>query len=293
MESVLVLGASGVVGSNVVRFLDENHDGIEVVLATSKVDTAKKWEAEGKKAVVLDLNNPDTYGESLKGIDRMMLLTTYTVDMLFQAKSIIDAAKDAGVSHIVHLGVYTSRRDPIPHFTWHDMIENYLASTGIAWTNVHPNVITDTITRTFEVHGDSIIMPLWGNVPQGYACARDIGEVIATVLREGPEKHAGKDYYLSIDVLNADDMAAIFEEETGKKVTVTYVSGDDMAKAFEQISDPGIRTYMKSALICSELTRKNKFAAQTAKQDDVLTVTGHPGTSMREYVRKVFVSNPN
>ena len=30
---------------------------------------------------------------------------------------------------------------------------------------------------------------------------KDIGEVVATVLREGPDKHWGKDYYLSIEVL--------------------------------------------------------------------------------------------
>ena len=36
---------------------------------------------------------------------------------------------------------------------------------------------------------------------------KDIGEVVATVLREGPDKHWGKDYYLSIDFLKMSEVA--------------------------------------------------------------------------------------
>ncbi len=35
---------------------------------------------------------------------------------------------------------------------------------------------------------------------------KDIGEVVATVLREGPEKHSGKDYYFSIEVIKMSDV---------------------------------------------------------------------------------------
>ena len=36
---------------------------------------------------------------------------------------------------------------------------------------------------------------------------KDIGEVVATVLREGPDKHWGKDYYLSNEVLKMSEVA--------------------------------------------------------------------------------------
>ena len=38
-------------------------------------------------------------------------------------------------------------------------------------------------------------------------CTKDIGDVVATVLREGPDKYWGKDYYLSIEVLKMSDVA--------------------------------------------------------------------------------------
>lgn len=288
MKRVLVIGASGMVGSNVVKALDDNHEGIEVVLATSQKENLEKWQVAGRNAVMLDLNNPATFGKALNGIERIFLLTDYTVDMLYQSKILIDSAKDAGVRHVVHLGTYTSRRDLIPHFVWHDMIETYLAASGIAWTNIHPNVITDSIKNMVTVTDTEIFLSSWGNVPQGYACAKDIGKVVATVLREGPEKHAGKDYYLSIDVLNATGISCIFTEITKKSVHIEYMTKETMEKWFENIPSASTRVYMESAVRTMELTQKEEFKAQTAMKDDVLTVTGCAGTSMKEWVKQNF-----
>ncbi|RYN86664.1 hypothetical protein AA0119_g12685 [Alternaria tenuissima] len=43
MTTVLVIGASGKVGSQVVKELDANHEGIHVRLATSRAETAEQW----------------------------------------------------------------------------------------------------------------------------------------------------------------------------------------------------------------------------------------------------------
>ncbi|WP_438827252.1 hypothetical protein [Sphingobacterium multivorum] len=67
--------------------------------------------------------------------------------MLRQSMMLVDAAFVASVKHIVHLGVFTSRRDLIPHFIWHDMIECYIEATGLPWTHIHPNVIADSTVR--------------------------------------------------------------------------------------------------------------------------------------------------
>lgn len=289
MIRILVIGASGTVGSKVVKVLEQRNDSeYEIVLSTSRNETAKKWMNEGRKAVVLDLNNPETFKTALENIDRVFLLTGYTADMLVQSKMLINAAKDAKVSHIVHLGTFTSRKDTIPHFIWHDLVENYLATSGIAWTNIHPNVITDTVFGGLDFKAETINMTSWGDVPQGYACADDIGEVAGTVLIEGPEKHDKKDYYLSIDVLTESELVKMFEMVTGKQVQVTQMTKEFMANIFEQITSPEVRIYMKSAEICADLTRNMKFEAQTKLCDDVLTVTGHPGTHMVEWIKDIY-----
>ncbi len=52
---------------------------------------------------------------------------------------------------------------------------------------------------------------------------------------------------------------------------------------FKQISSIAVRNYMTSAVIVMQLTREGKVKAQTAVADDVFTVTGHKGTTMREW----------
>jgi hypothetical protein len=62
---------------------------------------------EGRDALLLDLDQPNTFAAALRGVDhRVFLLTGYTVAMLVQSKTFVDAAKKARVQHIVHLGVF-------------------------------------------------------------------------------------------------------------------------------------------------------------------------------------------
>src|SRR6266404_2538642 len=43
--------------------------------------------------------------------------------------------------HIVHLGAFTRDHDAYATvFAWHQMIEAYLRDSGVAWTNLHPNM---------------------------------------------------------------------------------------------------------------------------------------------------------
>lgn len=289
MTKVLVIGASGRMGSKVVKELDRNSDGIEVILATVFPEEAKVWEKENRKSVVFDLNNPKEFPAALEGIDRVFLLTTYTSDMLFQAKTLVDAANVAGVKHIVHLGVYTSRNDTVPHFTWHDLIESYIAASGMAWTNIHPNVVTESIlVRNPPIEETLTFDSLVGDAPQGWAMTDDIGAVAGTVLREGPNKHDKKDYYISTDVLTAKEVAQILSDVSGKEITPTYISLEEMKKGNDRITSGPVRAYMESAEITMKQTINGEFAPQNSLQDDVLTVTGRPGKTMKDWAREYF-----
>ncbi|MGR6999359.1 SDR family oxidoreductase [Yinghuangia aomiensis] len=77
VATALIIGASGRIGSQVVKELDSDNAGIAVRLATSRPETADRWRAEGREAVVLDLNRPEHFAEALEGVDRVFLLTGY------------------------------------------------------------------------------------------------------------------------------------------------------------------------------------------------------------------------
>ncbi|MCD8872237.1 NAD-dependent epimerase/dehydratase family protein [Staphylococcus gallinarum] len=288
-ERILVIGASGRVGSKVVKYLDENNEGIIIRLATSRPETAETWINEGREAVVLDLNNSETFPKALENVNRVFLLTGYTSDMLHQSKRLVDAAVDAGVDHIVHLGVFTSRRDMIPHFNWHDLVETYIESSGINWTHIHPNVIADTTliidppiteTKSFTVN--------WGNASQGWVFAEDIGAVSAKVLKEGPDKHGGANYWLSTEVLTSLEVADILSEVSGQNIEVNMGSPETVEAYISQIESPSVRAYMESAVITMKLGLENKIWNQNIIHDDVKTVVGRPGITMKEWAKDYF-----
>lgn len=287
---VLIIGATGCVGSRLVKELDNNNEGITVRLSSTKQEIVNQWQKEGREAVVLDLEKPETYAEALKDIDRLFLLTSYTVDMLRQSKMLVDAASDVGVKHIVHLGVFTSRRDVIPHFIWHDLIESYIEASGIAWTHLHPNVIADTVlvvdppikeTGSFTV--------FWGDAQQGWVFASDIAAVAAEVLRTGPQKHGGANYYLSTEVLTGPEVASILSKASGKDIKCNVLNPENQKAMFDQIPSTSVKAYMESAHITMRLAKNGEMKAQTIVKDDVLTVLGRPGLTMEEWASQNLI----
>ena len=63
-----ILGATGRVGSQVIKYLEKNKEGIEIIYSTSNPKTKEKWEKENKSTLLLDLNKPELFESLLKGI---------------------------------------------------------------------------------------------------------------------------------------------------------------------------------------------------------------------------------
>jgi len=55
--------------------------------------------------------------------------------------------------------------------------------------------------------------------PLGFSALEDVAEAAAVILMEGPEKHSGKDYWFSADVLDPQQVAETLTAATGHKFT--------------------------------------------------------------------------
>ena len=192
---VLVLGASGLNGGALAALLDEV-DAIEVVRGARDPQTVAAWKDKGETAVRIDLDDPLSFPEALVGVDRVFLMTGYTIHMVHQMKTITDAAVDAGVSFIVHLGVFGNGRSTDPHFAWHELVERYIEGSGVAWCHLHPHVFMENLLTVMRPVDRTLRWPM-GDKRVGWVAGDDIAAVAAKVLAEGPGRHAGKNYYLS------------------------------------------------------------------------------------------------
>jgi hypothetical protein len=64
-------------------------------------------------------------------------VTGYTVAMVTQSKTIIDAAKKRGKAYR-SCRCFAEWDCTDPSFAWHLLSESYIKASGIAWTHLHP-----------------------------------------------------------------------------------------------------------------------------------------------------------
>lgn len=130
-SNVLVLGVTGQVGKRVATNLKKRKANFSV--GSRRKANLRELADQFGSSRLIDLDDPRTFDEALNNVTSIFLISGYTVDMLVQSKSLIDAAKRSGVNHIVHLGAFTTDHDSYATvFAWHQMIEAYLRNSGVA-----------------------------------------------------------------------------------------------------------------------------------------------------------------
>ena len=78
----------------------------------------------------------------------------------------------------------------------------------MAWCHLHPHVFMENLLTVMRPVDGTLRWPM-GDKRVGWVASDDIAAVAAKVLGEGPERHAGKNYYLSTDVLNGMEVAGV------------------------------------------------------------------------------------
>src|SRR5213594_5114750 len=212
-SNVLVLGVTGQVGKRVATNLKRKKATLSV--GSRRQANLEELADQFGASRFIDLDDPRTFDEALNNITGIFLITGYTVDMLVQSKSLIDAAKRNGVNHIVHLGAFTRDHDCYATvFAWHQMTEAYLRDSGIAWTNLHPNMFMQNLLSVGAVKGG--LYTVYTSKALGYTALEDVAEAAAVILMEGPNKHNGKDYWFSADALTPRQVAETLTAATGR-----------------------------------------------------------------------------
>jgi uncharacterized protein YbjT (DUF2867 family) len=147
--------------------------------------------------------------------------------MVHQSKTIVDAAADAGVKFIVHLGVFGNGRVTYAYGAWHEMVERYIEGSGVAWTHLHPHFFMDNLLAAAPVV-DGKFYWFMGNQPVGWIAPEDVAAVAAKVLSAGPEQHGGKQYWLSTEFLNGTQSATEISKGLGLPVEGVVLTPDDL-----------------------------------------------------------------
>lgn len=194
MSAVLVTGAAGNVGSEVVRALLRR--GAHVIAADHLEHRVKDMFGPGVTAARLDLRDSSTWTPTLAGADRLFLVRPPAIaDVENNLLPFIDFARSRGVDHIVFLSVAGAGQNKVVP---HHKVETHLRSRGDHHTNLRPGFFAQNLATAYRddiVAHDRIYVPA-GDEPVNWIDVRDVAEVAALILCE-PEKHRGQSYTLS------------------------------------------------------------------------------------------------
>lgn len=292
--TVLILGASGTIGSQLVKELEDQP--VSIRITSRKQNEVERLCSEGNDCRFLDLDDPQTFALALAGVDRIFLLTGYTVGMLTQSKTLVDAAKKAGVSHIVHVGVFAEWDTTDAHFAWHQMIEKYIEASGMAWTHLHPNMFMDALTSAY-LPKNSTYTSYWEDRRVGYIASSDIAAVAAKVLVDGPGRHAGKDYWLSVDSHNGREIAQLMSEVTGLEIKCEEKGVEEFKQLIEDWISKGADSWYASANI-DFVTQMldGRMSYMSMVQNDIPYILGRPAKTVREYLaeyKELLIASAN
>ena len=268
---ILVVGATGKVGGKTLQYL-QTADDSQPVAAVRSAEKAESLQRQGIETVILDLDKPETLAAALKGIDRALLLTGYTVDMLRQSKRFVDAAKQEGVQHIVHIGASDAPTNEVAHWGWHQFVEAYIEQQGFSYTHLRPEAFMQNITGPgYRWLEGNTIHHYVGNARWSWIDCDDLALVAAHALRE-QDKYTGKIIPLGYDAKTFDEIAEIFSQVTGQSFTAqAHPPEEFLETALASGADPA---YMTCVYTQFKLNGLNAIEKADATYNNFEAITG-------------------
>jgi uncharacterized protein YbjT (DUF2867 family) len=270
MGKILVIGASGTVGTELVKLLQSK--GEAVVRATSRANA-------GADQAYVDLVKGEGVDAALAGVDRVFLLSPpghVNQDELL--KPVIDRARARGVRKAVLMTAMGANADDALPLR---RAERHLERSGLAWNVIRPNWFMQNF-NTFWIAPiraqNRILLPV-AKAKGSFIDARDIAAVAAELLTS--DRHANQELDLTgPEALDHDQVAAILARETGRPIAFQDIPPEAMRSA---LLDAGLpRPYAEFLLVIL-----GYFKAGYAERitDSVERVTGRRPTAFATYAK--------
>lgn len=247
---IAVLGATGAQGGGLVRAIieDPNSGFIPRVLTRNPdSDKAKAFISQGAEVTKVDIDDPASLKKAFEGAYGAYCVTFFWEHFSpekekAQVKSMAEAAKAAGVKHVIWSTLEDTRklvpleddRMPtlqekykVPHFDAKGEANRYFTEAGVPTTFLHTSFYWDNFIhfgmgpKKDESGQLAITLPM-GNAKLPGIAAEDIGRCALGIFKGG-ETYIGQSLGISSDHLSGNEMAAALGKALGKDVRYNQV----------------------------------------------------------------------
>jgi NADH dehydrogenase len=232
---ILVVGATGVVGSEVCRLLTgHDHDVRALVRPTSGPERVAALRSLGAELVEGDLKEPETLESACAGADAVISTATMTTssqdDDTIEAVdrdgqlALVDAAEKAGIRRFVFMSFPPFAVD-FPLQSAKLAVERRLAQSGMEHVCVRPAAFSDVWLSPrlgFDPLGGEVQIFGSGEQKVSWVSLHDVARLTADVVDSPAARNRLIDFG-GPEALSHHQVVEIFEEETGRPIRRTHV----------------------------------------------------------------------
>ncbi|PZG01649.1 NmrA/HSCARG family protein [Micromonospora deserti] len=254
-KTVLVTGATGGQGGAVARRLLDNGWVVRAFVRDPDKQKAKDLKALGAELVTGDLGDPQSLRAAAQGVHGVFsvqpadLADPHPEVEVRQGKNVADAAKAAGVAHLVYSSVGgAERKSAVAHFETKAEIEAHIDAVGVPatvlrpvffmenWANMVPETENDERVGSIALDADTSLQMI---------ALIDIGRIAADAF-DKPAEFIGKKIEIAGDELTVRQIAEVFTKVDGiptrferQPIEKLRIEAEEVANMFDWFNEKG------------------------------------------------------
>ncbi|MER7820192.1 NAD(P)H-binding protein [Streptomyces sp. NPDC096153] len=247
---ILIGGATGFVGSQLVTHLSENYPSIEVRALTRNRNSEKAISLDSLNGVTViegDYGDRESLEAAASGVDRAYVACSNSANQNELECNFIDACQSQGASRIIKISTlrFLCRENGPGHGRLHYQIEQHLSGVGIGHAIVHPSYYFQSLLYFAEPIKAGVLPQLLGEMKLNMVDCRDIAQFSAALLTcsdeefarfdgshieiEGPENLGGDDWVNHLRQVGVDVQYARILPEQFKEGLIAGGVPEDVA----------------------------------------------------------------
>ena len=243
---IVVTGATGKQGGAVARSLLDRGFQVRGLTRNPQKPEVQTLADQGAEVVQGDMEDRSAMDRALEGAYGVFSVQNYGETgydgEVQQGKTVADAAKAAGVEHLVYSSVGSAHRQTgLSHFESKWEVEEYVRDIGLPYTILRPVFFMQNWEMMREmILGGTLAQPLDPDKPFQQVAVEDVG-AFAAIAFENPDRWIGREVDLAGDEQSMTEIAETFGRVIGREVSYYQVPWDQFEEQMGEEATLNIR----------------------------------------------------